>query len=813
MRARIKRTANIMQVPSEFAKLEKITQGGEFVYKVKFRIDPVKAVRAKAFKVRISAAEQPEVKKTFRTFTNFNAELITKRLLARPAALKDIARQRDSARFFTYLSDITKRIPNSRTIHLSKGVFTAPQIATKVRRIRPALASDLTDRNLRLPVLDQNLNRNIDSDRTVSTRLIRSSATRLLFGCKCDPASFVGARTNVIRSAVRASAGTVSKKTPSNQSRLAPGRLLVGSLLNNRRYSNQAQVNSSRFLNTIVREESSWIEIEEELRIPIGDLDEDEFYYIFELVDMRNIRVQTITRAVPHSKNVSQLQIPTKAPTVSAVPIGKLGKTVLNIKQNDLNATSVNIYRRDVKKAVPNIDAQYDLVGSLDIEQGYGFRKIEDVYASTNPIIYRVVPVNSNGILGAEFDSVVVQQQRGNLASRTNFFRRTYYVSVTHEILDSSIVISVSDVPSGPIAVSLQRKDKTINQRTFTSIGDITLVDEDSNAPIVFEDSSVKEDRIYEYRVILLFIDGASEIAANNLIIEFCPIANNILSLEVTEPEVEESGDDVDVIFNITKNVIQGDADLVKTFLGEQGFTSEYQDQLLANRNLLQDLFAVRITRTNLGTGELEDFGIIDSADFSDKKFGRVKGVKPLQGGFGYNYNITAHARETDTLFETLSRTITPRTNVSYSFAPAKWKHPLALLRGNLSSQSSRLRNHSKSTFTFGRVVDTQNVVVSLADIIPSLTEGKISQFGESNIFIQWKVQGNVNKIDHFIVILDVLGIRTVVGKSHNITNSNYFQFVDELTNQECGELTYYIVPVMFDYSRGPELKTNSVVI
>lgn len=813
MRARIKRTANIIQVPSEFAKLEQITQGGEFVYKVRYRVDPVKAVRARTFKVRISAALQPEVKKSVTTFTNFNSAVITRRLLTRASALKDIARQRDNNRFFTFLSDITKRIPNNRTISLTKGVFTAPQVITRLRRIRPALTSDLIDRNLQLPVLDQNLNRNTDTDRPISTRLLRSSASRLLLGCKRDPASFVGARTHAIRSAVRGSAGTVSKRPPTIQATLAPGRLLVGTLLNNRRFANQAQIDPSRFLNTLVREEATWIEIEEELRIPIGDLDEDEFYFIFELIDNRNIRVQTTTRAVPHSKNVSMLQIPTKAPTVSAVPIGKLGKTVLNIKQNDPNATSVNIYRRDVKKAVPNVDSQYDFVGSLDIEEGVGFRKIEDVFASTNPIIYRVVPVNSNGILGAEFDSVVVQQQRGSLASRSGFFRRTYYVSISHEVLEQSIVVSLKDIPPGPIVVKLRRKDRTINQQEFEDIGDLTLIDEDSNAPIVFEDTTVKEDRIYEYRVILLFADGAEEIAANNLIVEFCPIANNILNLELTEPVVEEAGDELDVTFNIDKDVIQGDADLVKSFLAEQGLTAQYQDQLLANRDKLQDLFAVRITRTNLATGELEDFGVVDSPQFSDKKFGPVKGVKPLQGGFDYTYNITAHARETDTLFDTLNRTINVRTNVSYSFAPAKWKHPLALFRGNLSTVSTRNRNHSKSTFTFGRVVDTKSATASLADIIPSLYDGKVSQFGENKIFIQWKVQGNVNKIDHFIVILDVLGIRTVVGKSHNITNSNYFQFVDELTNQECGELTYYIIPVLFDYSRGPELKTNSVVI
>ena len=137
----------------------------------------------------------------------------------------------------------------------------------------------------------------------------------------------------------------------------------------------------------------------------------------------------------------------------------------------------------------------------------------------------------------------------------------------------------------------------------------------------------------------------------------------------------------------------------------------------------------------------------------------------------------------------------------------------LRCTNGNLVSENSLRRNHAKTDFTFGTVVNVTDIDVSLSDVLPSLYDGKAKELGSDRVLVQWKVQGNVDKIDHFIVILETLGIRTIVGKSHNITNSNYFQFVDELTNEESGGLTYYIMPVYYDYSRGTELKTNQVVI
>jgi len=157
------------------------------------------------------------------------------------------------------------------------------------------------------------------------------------------------------------------------------------------------------------------------LHIPIGDLEGPEFFLIFELEDDSGIKVQTLSRAVAHEKFVSTIQVPTIPPDLIAMTISQLGKTVLNVKQKDKNATSVNVYRREIKKGMPSIDAEYDFVGNASCIYGKDFIKIEDVHASINPIAYRVVPVNSNGILGAEFSSTIVRQQKGSIGKKQRY--------------------------------------------------------------------------------------------------------------------------------------------------------------------------------------------------------------------------------------------------------------------------------------------------------------------------------------------------------------------------------------------------------
>ena len=373
MRATIKTTTGIIRIPKNFAKLESITLDGNFIYKVKYLVNPVKAIRSKTYKVRISAALSPHKRKSIKVFPKDEPEHVIKTLLTKSAASKDITRQEKNNKIVSRLSDITKNIPNDKTVELSKASTLAPPKFNKELSCQPVRVDSLSDRNLILPVLDQNVNRNPLSSETYSSGDLRSAAIQVLYRDLIDPASLVGARTNSIRSAVRAIAGVASNRsvTPFSIDKVRQS-LLVGSMLSFNQHTNQSSVKNSSRINAVVKQSSEWIEVTELIKIPVSKMDRAEFFFIFELLDSKDIICQTLSRTVAHSKKISFLQIPIEAPEILSMTIGSIGKTVLNIKQLDENATAVNIYRRIISDNLIDLNAQYNFIGALNINKGEG---------------------------------------------------------------------------------------------------------------------------------------------------------------------------------------------------------------------------------------------------------------------------------------------------------------------------------------------------------------------------------------------------------------------------------------------------------
>ena len=61
--------------------------------------------------------------------------------------------------------------------------------------------------------------------------------------------------------------------------------------------------------------------------------------------------------------------------------------------------------------------------------------------------------------------------------------------------------------------------------------------------------------------------------------------------------------------------------------------------------------------------------------------------------------------------------------------------------------------------------------------------------------------------MDLIIFLIEINGMRTIVGKSHAVGGTNSFSFIDVLDNGEHGTLEYLITPVYFDYTRGSEIR------
>jgi hypothetical protein len=813
MKAFLSKQTGILGLTEDFAVLKEISKDGYYVYEVKYKVNPKKASLNKAFKVKITVSKEAPIKKTNLNFSTVDPQAMLKNVLYKAPQSKDLTRAFQANVILSKNSDITKRIPNDQTLSLTKNNGIETSALGVKKELRLASVSELNNQNVVMPVFQTNLFKKSETTPTAPNSItLREHSHELIFSKGIDPAS-IAVRSNTIASSAKVNAGvTVKQNIVAVHDR---HKSLVESVLQKSvpNISTQFHLSVNDHIPVVVELPVVFIEIEEEVRIPIGAIGEREFFLIFELINSAGITVETIYNNVTHPKYVSAIKIPKEPPTVKFMPSGKVGKTILLIKQEDPYATGVNIYRKTLDKHSPQIDAQYTFIGKMSVKKGEDFKRFEDEHANFNPTIFRVVPYNDSGVMSSEFTSIVSKSEKPPTNIRVKKEIKPNFVSMAYRFEEHGLDLEIKDLPPGPIIMAVLRYDLTLKEQQSTMIGDFILLDGRGSAPLIVSDNSVKKEHIYEYICKLIYRDGQEVIGSNKLIVEYIPVTNNVVNTNVGPSKVIQEGTNLDVTFDIDSSLVETNIDLIRRAMQAQGLAGIFQEDIIKNKEKLQNLLGYRVVRTNLTTGEIEDFGIIIDTKFSDAKFGKIKGVKPVQPGFEYRYAISTYFRSPETLIPTFTRTVKTSTNNSYTFAPSKWYHPVTLFKGNIVSEKSLQANHAKSDFSHGIVGNITSVNVSLSKVLPSLYDANVSRVGNRLALIQWKVQGEISKIDHFIVILEMLGMRTIVGKSHNVSDGNYFQFIDLLDKGEHGALTYYILPVFYDYSRGTELQTNQVII
>lgn len=821
MKLFVKRDRGYLEIPEEFAVLEKITEDGKFRYSITYQVDPVKAVQNNAFKVLIHISSKPYIKKIKPIFSNKSDsnENIIANILQKKSKQKDFVRQQKNEYILTQISDITSRIPNNLTGQLKNTNIKQNITIKSFKEITTSPVDALNNANFNLPVLEMNLNKinstTQTSNVTENSQFLKTAANNLLYQKNIDPANIFGEKSNTLVSSNQVFNGTIVKKPFYNRKEIKNNletSALVENFLNKTIVTSQLELNAKDYINVLINKEQKFVEVTETIDIPVSAITENEFYVIFELKNVKST-VELECFHVNHGKNLISLKIPTESPSVVDLGINKPGKVLFQIKQEDENAVAINVYKKELKPTVINTDSVYNLVGKIDLNKNQGYQRFEDVAASLYPIIYRFVPVNADGLQASVFTSKVVKFDKSIISKNIKSKRKQYFIGYNCDIGNQSVNIEINNIPSGPVAIRLLKRNKSNLEKSFEQVGDIITIQGNNNNTIFLEDYDVKINRIYEYICELFYKDGTIEKSANNIIVEYKPVTNNILSIELLDANIIESGQNYDAIFTIKWSYISNAFELIKKLFLEQNLISEFNQDIFNNRENLNKLFAFSVKRTNITTNEIDTFGIIDSLQFSDLKYGKPKGITPIKSGFEYRYTVTAHLRNPETLLPKLERKVEISKNISYSFSPFRWRHPVTLNAGNLVNSKSLTTNYANNEFTFGTVVEIKSVNLSLADVLPTISETKATKLRNNQVLLQWKILGNIGKIDHFVITLNLLEMQTIIGKAHNISNTNYFQFLDILSNNEKGALSYSITPIYFDYSPGTSVKTNLVII
>jgi hypothetical protein len=822
----IKRPTGLITLSGgDVAILQRLTNDGFYEYKISYEADPVKCLREKAITVRINVSRSPYVRQVVPVFAigPQNPSVFTANLLVKSPRQKDAMRSQVQEYLLSILSDISSRIPNDliRTIARAPTASSTPIRA--IREVNTIAVSALLQQNVNAPVLETNLARMApgianDVPRVSAGRTFQRAANTLLNVHRIDPASVAGQRSNTVISAKRTFSG-VKPARPATTLRAIQqtpaARTLVEAATTPNMLTSQIELSSQDMLPVVVTRTVSSILMTETLKIPAPALTSSEFYLVFEVLGSKGEVLEVRSVLVEHAINLTQLNLVTESPEVEQAAISKPGKVIFHLKQKDENAFGVNVYRKELNPGVLSVDATYSLAGRIDLRPSDGSRRFEDPIASLNPIIYRFIPFNRDEVLASNFASLVTSFEKPDLLLRGKVFRRQSAVSFNCLVKNSSIDVQIISVPPDPIVLKLVRRDKTLKEQNFTQVSDKVLLEGLSNGSIFIEDTTVKKNHVYEYAVILIYKDGSEEFSGTSVIQEFEPIETNIIAMELVDPKITKQGSGFDATFTIEYSLIKDDAETIRDYLSQQGIFGEFYQEILADKAKLDKVFGFVITRTNMNTSEIESCGVVDSLSFSDRRCGAAHGMKPIQEGYEYKYEVRAYLRNPETLFPTSAREVPIRegSSVTYSLKPAKWRHPVTLEEGNLVTPATIARNHANTAFTFGILAGTQTVTLSLGKALPTIQSAQVSKAKNGYLYLQWRVQGNTQMIDHFLIGMDVLGMQQNVGKAHNISSTGYFQMLDKLTNGESGAITYLITPVYFDYSKGSTTKTNQVVI
>jgi hypothetical protein len=810
MKISIERINDIIRFPvnGNVAFLESISENGlYFRYRIRFEANISKAIHNKAVTVKVRLLKDELQQKKSDVFTNaVNPTNVIKKLLLNMAAQKDLVRSKISLILFETTADISKRIPNNKTTSIEK-------ITTKTVKNSIVKIEESNKGNTVKPILEKNLAAFGDG-LGINQKIFKEEMRRVLLSHNTDPAAFLGNKTRTIISTNKSFNG-IKSKNPNGLKNINKNdrklQLLSENLLSTTNASNSTELDKNEYISETKSTEDVYTVVDSFIEIPISAFTEPVFVLELELFDKKGISQQVIKSRVNHKEKVDEILIPIYPPTILASPIQKPGKVVFLLKQNDQNCDKVNLYKKIIPLDQINTDSNFTFIKSVEIDKNDGMQPITDLHTSTNPTIYRAVSVGKNGTFSAEFDSLVVKHNKKDVKYK-GFIgsNKDTVLTLTHKILNNNITLFIDSIPIGPISIEIFRKDLTLHENTGTRLGNIIPLHLDKTQTLSYQDTSAKKGRIYEYYCRLHYKNGDKIIAKNNLVIKYDNIESNISNLSQITPSLNTQ--DLDVQFTITKNITLNNIDITKKVLEEQNILTEYQNEITNEKEKLQNLFFTRVLRTNKLNGEIEDFGIIDSTTFSDKKYSITKNIKPLEAGMEYEYTIMIYSIAAEVLFEKYTRDVT-LNNKTYSLNPFKWLHPLTLNEGTLTNKTIVKTRHANTIFTFGKVADIQYINVDFKNILPSIVSLKSSTINENKVLLKWKINGEAKKIDHFIITLESMGSRTIVGKSHNITSTNSFQFIDVLDNNEHGALKYIVTPIYFDYSQGAEVSSNTIFI
>ena len=814
------RRRKLLNVDDSFARLVSIQQAG-YEFEFTYSISQSDAIQNDALSVLVDVSTNTIHKKSVMAESQrgtIDTHQLIRNILTQTSDAKNVIKKRNTFVAASKVSDITSKVNNEIVSKLAAGAKTTQLTQTYRSVTKTVKSSALKSTNDLRPVLQTVAHVSIgDMSTTLSASLSanpQSLMQDMLLRQGLDPTNIM-TLTDRSTSFDDAAQGTLRRTLSAEQSTDPSTQLLNYHIFNaNKKFQavTSDDIDDDRSISVLSSESKVDVEIPVKIMIPRDQLKiaqgkvAPSLFVKFTLLNSNDgSAIDVVTKTLSLSQHIQFYNTPHKPPIVNVVKSEVSTHANLEIKQVDEIATAVQIYKKNVYMSTSDI-ADYGLMGTYQLT-AQNQTLLVPVDLPRNSIgIYRVVPIGAGGVQGSEYTNAIVKSHK---------FYPLNSISLTTLVTERGIQVEVRKIPSHVIAMQLLVRNLSLHEFDYTSVGSAKFVSEQVRKSdlISVVDTNVMPDWIYEYTAKLIYKSGTEE-NAGSAVSQYMQVKPGRFDTKIDGITVSHNDQEPDVSFSIATNTIDNNIDVVRKLLDKQGILKYFDPDVTAQRGSFKGVVAHSVQRVDLTTGQRESFGTTTEDTFSDSSSRQKLGVSALKMGHKYRYEISTLIRMPETLLEELVvNNVDPTTKKPYSFKPSKFLHPVALKTGTIVSSRGLKIQRPEDEMQLGVDGQVHVVNISLGSNPASISNFTAAKFDKDNVVLTWKVRGDVASIDHFLIMKESLGVRTIVGKSHCEFANNNCRYVHHVTRHDVGEFIYVMTPIFNDYSVGAETSTSAITI
>ncbi len=820
------RTTKKITLDDDFAELVDVTSEGSLVFEITYGVNQTEVIASgvSSIKASIFATRKREVS----IFENKQgqraspAEIIAN-IQGLQRTYRSIAKSNEQNLLASAISDATSRVNNQLVAFVRSPAYQNTQNYTsrisqlyKTVVFLKEVAAVENDEDLEHPILQTNRNNLPDIDYQST---VKQSIKNMMLKKGVDPASVVNLSKDRVSAIANLKGIYIKPSRPTGYrwgddenadvvrqtfTQMVPNTTL--------KVTTSSAITTEKLIQVIETVPQDKIKVpvivtvpSDKMTTPRGSI--STFFVRLDVFNKCGVIVDSVEQEIDVAFHLRLFNTPKIPPEVKFSRYDSFSKGTLQIFQLDAHATSVRVYKKFVSHITNELD-DYVLVGEFSVAKGAGFASVPIDISRRDTSVYRVIPVSPEGFPSYEFTNIVINPPGGN----KNKYR---YVSLTSKIVENGIALEVRELPPDVVSFRILRRNKTIFESTQTTVGDdVVYVDRSQDDQIyTVVDNQTKADNVYEYVAELIYRNGTTDVSGH-VLVEYLPLVENLVDTRIVDLQTSTDPINPDTTFRIESKLIDGNLDAVRNLLEKQGMSQFFADSVLKERDKLKKLIAHQVTRVNLTTGQRENFGVVTTEFFTDSELGKINSAQPLKQGYRYRYDVSTLLRAPETLFESLDKTaVDPVTKKPYSYKPSKFLHPITMKKGNILEREAQLSCYAKDDMSFGNVGDQVSIEVSFAQEQLTLTDIRAFKYDKHHVLLQWTLEGASKLVENFIVVLEENGMSVPIGKVHAIDEKRKYEFIHTLTTNDVGNYVYNITPVFSNYSMGPEVKSNAVVV